>query len=121
MSEQEEDRPRFGHIRHRDGTTTPVYYIPDEDEADSFIPIVAATEKPVELEWGEALKVDKIGPHQSITVAMAGVKPPLNTEEISMNDNKPAEKSLLKGLAGLAGVCLIVVLTIAGVNWALSL
>lgn len=123
----EEFRPRFGHVLRSNGRTQPVYYHPDPEEADAFVALDPADDSEIELYPGDTLHFDRLAPHQSIYVVKTdGEKQRGRTKNgwrgAKMEEQKQKDPNgWWKGLVVLAGICAIVVLTIAGVNWALSL
>lgn len=147
---EREVRPRFGTVKPVGGKERAISFRPVSDDPMAFEAVDPITDEVVELNKGDVLKVDVIGPGQSIVVARYGKGVPATTahewrskkdtelmEEIfptkekkekDMDENKTPRhaknqdpNAVWKGLAGLAGFAAIVVLTIAGVRWALSL
>lgn len=62
-------RPHHGWVDRKDGTRTDVRYVPTEDP-DMFL-AVSIDGEPIEIEQGDSLRVDVIGPGQRIEVKVA--------------------------------------------------
>lgn len=59
-------RPRFGQIMRRDGTSEPLVFVPT-DKPTVFRALLAGDETPVRLGRGDEVRVDVLGPGQSVT------------------------------------------------------
>lgn len=66
----EEVRPRFGALTRRDGTQIPLVFHPTGDPK-RFVARYASDEVPVWLEPGDQLRVDVLGPGQSVVLELS--------------------------------------------------
>lgn len=64
----DEVRPRFGHIDHRDGTRTPLRFLPTSDPL-TFQAVTLAG-KPAYVVPGEPVSVDVLGAGQTVRISV---------------------------------------------------
>jgi hypothetical protein len=129
MSGEQQPRPRFGQVRRADGTTQALVFYPTDRE-NEFIALSASDERELVLGDGDTVNFDTLDSGQSVifrrgdaqwtkgeTGRVAGPK----KKETVMEEQNKSSNGWWKGLVALAGIALIVVLTVAGINWAMSL
>lgn len=131
MSEEQPFRPRFGVLHRHDGERRTVVFYPHQDLPDTFVAHYADTEEVavVDAKAGDRIHVDTLGPGQAIYINYPDKPGPVRgrlqsdrSKEMSDNENKPRDpQAWWKALLTLAGVAAIIVFTIAGINWAISL
>ena len=129
MSQNQESRPRFGVLYRHNGERRTVVFYPHEDKPETFVCHYADTEEVavVDAKAGDRIQVDNLGPGQAIYINYPNTPGPVRGRlESDRSKDMEIQKQRdpngwWKGLATLAGIALIVVLTIAGVNWATGL
>lgn len=132
MSEEQTFRPRFGVLRRHNGETRTVVFYPHESIPNTFVCHYADTEEVaiVDAKAGDRIQVDNLAPGQNIYINYPDKPGPIrgrlqsdrNKEMADSNETKPKNPNgWWQGLVVLAGIALIVVLTIAGINWATGL
>lgn len=130
MTEEQSFRPRFGVLRRHDGETRTVVFYPHESLPNTFVAHYADTEEVaiVDAKAGDRIQVDNLAPGQVIFINYPDKPGPVRgrlqsdrNKDMAENekDNKPSDPGawwkILVVFGGLAG---IIVLTIAGINWA---
>ena len=134
MSEELEFRPRFGVLRRHDGTMRTVVFYPHETLPNTFVCHYADNEQVavVDAKAGDRIQVDNLAPGQAIFIEYPNQPGPVrgrlksdkDKDDMAENENTEDKvkdpNAVWKGLVGLAGFVLIVVLGIKGVVWALG-
>jgi hypothetical protein len=130
MTEEQPSRPRFGVLYRHNGERRTVVFYPHSEKPDTFVCHYADTEEvaTVDAKAGDRIHFDTLGPGQSIYINYPDTPGPVRgrlksdrSAEMN-NETKPRDPwGWAKGLAVLAGLAAIIVLTIAGINWAISL
>ena len=130
MTEELAFRPRFGVLRRANGETRTVVFYPHESLPDTFVCHYADNEEVaiVDAKAGDRIQVDNLAPGQSIYINYPDKPGPVrgrlqSDREKAMTDSneEKTKTTWWQGLIMLAGFSAIVVLTIAGINWALHL
>jgi hypothetical protein len=124
-----EHRPRFGVLRRHTGEQVTIVFYPHESLPNTFVAHDAKTEEVVivDAKAGDRIHVDTLVPGQTIYINYPDKPGPVRgrlqsdrEKEMTENNNKP-RAPWWQGLVVLAGIAAIVVLTIAGINWAVGL
>lgn len=131
MTEPMQNRPRFGVLRRGNGEQRTVVFYPHEKLPAVFVAHYADTEEVavVDKTVGDRIQVDNLAPGQSIFIEYPNTAGPVRgrlqsdrEKEMTENESKPkSNKGWWQGLVVLAGIGVIIVLTVAGINWAISL
>ncbi len=131
MTEEQAKRPRFGVLRRGNGEERTVVFYPHESRPDTFVCHYADTEEVavVDKAAGDRIHFDTLAPGQSIWIQYPDTPGPVRgrlqsdrEKEMAEKEDKPRDPNAVwKGLGALAGLAAIVVLTIAGINWATGL
>jgi len=131
MTEEQMFRPRFGVLYRYDGERRTVVFYPHESLPDTYVCHYADTEEVaiVDAKAGDRIQVDNLGPGQAIYINYPDTPGPVrgrlesdrNAEMTDSNKDEKTKTTWWQGLVMLAGIAAIVVFTIAGINWAVSL